>query len=33
VAIGQAVVVYGLGMPLLVALRRSGLAERFGWRA
>lgn len=32
VAIGQAVVVYGLGLPLLIALRRIGLAERFGWR-
>jgi len=27
VAIGQAVVVYGLGWPLLVALRRSGIAR------
>lgn len=32
VAVGQAVVVYGLGLPLLIALRRTGLAERFGWR-
>lgn len=31
VAIGQAIVVYGLGLPLLVAVRRIGLAERFGW--
>jgi len=31
VAIGQAIVVYGLGLPLLVAFRRIGLVERFGW--
>jgi uncharacterized membrane protein len=30
VAIGQAVVVYGLGLPLLVALRRTGVAELLG---
>ena len=32
VAIGQAVVMYGLGLPLLVALRRLGLQERFDGR-
>ncbi len=30
VAIGQAVVMYGLGLPLLVALRRLGLADMLG---
>lgn len=30
IAIGQAVVMYGLGWPLLIALRRLGLAERLG---
>lgn len=32
VGIGQAVVVYGLGLPLLVAMRRIGLADRLGLR-
>jgi uncharacterized membrane protein len=30
VAIGQAVVMYGLGLPLLIALRRLGLADLLG---
>lgn len=32
VGVGQAVVVYGLGLPLLVAMRRMGLADRMGLR-
>ena len=32
VAIGQAVVMYGLGLPLLVALRRLGLQDLLGVR-
>jgi hypothetical protein len=30
VAIGEAIVVFILGWPLLIALRRLGLAERLG---
>ena len=30
VGIGEAVVVYGLGLPLLLALRRTGIAELLG---
>jgi uncharacterized membrane protein len=30
VAVGQAVVVYGLGLPLLIALRRTGIAGLLG---
>ncbi|MDY0340892.1 MAG: QueT transporter family protein [Coriobacteriia bacterium] len=30
VGLGEAIVVYGLGLPLLVALRRLGAASRFG---
>jgi len=30
IAAGEAVVVYGLGLPLALALRRSGIAERMG---
>jgi hypothetical protein len=32
VAIGQAVVMYGLGLPLLIALRRLGLQDLLGVR-
>jgi uncharacterized membrane protein len=32
VAIGQAIVMYGLGLPLLVALRRLGLQDLLGGR-
>jgi hypothetical protein len=30
VGIGQAVVVYGLGLPVLALLRRTGVARMFG---
>jgi hypothetical protein len=30
VAIGEAAVMYGLGLPLLIALRRLGLADQLG---
>jgi len=30
IGLGQAIVVYGLGLPLSIALDRMGLAERFG---
>ncbi len=33
VAIGEAAVMYGLGLPLLIALRRLGLADQLGGRA
>ena len=32
VAVGQAIVMYGLGLPLLAALRRLGLADLLGGR-
>jgi hypothetical protein len=33
VAIGQAIVMYGLGLPLLLALRRLGLQDLLGDRS
>jgi len=32
IALGQSIVMFGLGLPLLVALRRLGLQERLGGR-
>ena len=30
IGVGEAIVIYGLGLPLSIALERMGLAERFG---